>query len=80
MIDPVAKSNFEKYGNLDGGFGGMHVSIALPRKIQEKEQQILVLAIFFAVAVMLIPGYFYHLLFAERHDLGGILAGNRERF
>lgn len=38
------------------------------------------LTIFFLVSVVLIPGYFYHLLSAKRRDIGGILPENRELF
>lgn len=37
LTDPVAAKNFAQYGNPDGGRASFHVSIALPRKIQEKE-------------------------------------------
>ena len=80
MTDPVKAANFEKYGNLEGGYGSFHVSIALPRKIQEKEQQILVLVVLFIVCVLLIPGYFYYTLSADRTDIGGILKDNRAIF
>jgi len=59
LTDPVARENFLKFGNPDGGFGNFHVSIALPNSIKKAENQISVLIVFFLVVVVIIPGYFY---------------------
>jgi translocation protein SEC63 len=38
MTDPVARDNFAKFGNPEGrGRGNFHVSIALPKFLQDKD-------------------------------------------
>lgn len=80
MADPVAKMNFAKYGNPEGP-GRFHVSVALPTYINQPENQILVLVVFFIVVIVLIPGYFYHQLRDLDHDpCGAVSVKNRSRF
>ena len=80
LTDPIAAENWAKYGNPDGQRASFHVSIALPRKIQEKESQILVLVIFFLIVVVLIPYLFFYYLSQEKIEAGGILKANRTHY
>jgi translocation protein SEC63 len=58
LTDETARANWEKYGNPDGP-GAFHVAIALPRFLLEKENNVMVLCIFFAVLLVVIPTLFY---------------------
>lgn len=80
LTDPVARDNFLKFGNPDGR-GNFHVSIALPKFIQQKDYHLIVLISFFVIVVMAIPGYFYyHLCAQEAKDIGGVKLDNRDIF
>jgi translocation protein SEC63 len=79
MTDESARENFAKYGNPDGP-GNFQVGIALPKTLQDKDQQIFVLVLFFTLLVFVIPGYFYSELFKEARDIGGVSTENRKIF
>lgn len=79
MTDPKARENFEKFGHPDG-WGHFNVGIALPAKLDDKDQQVFVLSIFFLLIVVVIPGYFYSELMKEERDIGGVNTSNRELF
>ena len=81
MTDPMARDNFEKFGNPDGyGRGQFHVSVALPKSINEPQNQIFVLVVFFVVVIIIIPGFFYKSLEQEETDVGQVSLCNRKRF
>ena len=72
--------NFAKYGNPDGP-GRFHVSVALPASIQEPENHLVVLIVFFIIIIAIIPSYFYHQLRDLDHDpCGAVSLKNRSRF
>lgn len=79
MTDETAKENYKKYGNPDGP-GSFQVAIALPRFLLNKEYQISVLAAFFVVLLVLIPGWFYYNLDSQNKDVGDISIENRQIF
>lgn len=80
MTDPLARSNFEKYGNPEG-YGHFQVSVALPKSINHPGNQVLVLSVFFIVVVFLIPSYFYSQLKEDDRDVyGKVSPENRKRF
>lgn len=54
MTDPVAKSNYEKYGNPDGPQTSK-VGIGLPRFLLEKENHVMILLSFFGLLIFVIP-------------------------
>jgi translocation protein SEC63 len=58
LTDETARANWEKYGNPDGP-GTFHVAIALPRFLLQKENNVMVLSIFFMVLLVVIPFFFY---------------------
>jgi len=58
LTDDTARQNFEKYGNPDGP-GNYHVAIAMPRFLLKKENSVSVLAAFFFVLLIVVPGFFY---------------------
>ena len=76
MTDESARENFAKYGNPDGPFN-FQVGIALPATLQDKEQQIFILASFFVIIVFVIPGFFYSNIFKEEQDIGDVSIENR---
>lgn len=78
LTDDSARENFAKYGNPDGP-GNFQVGIALPATLQDKEQQLFILVIFFLVCL---GGnwYFYSELFKEPTDKGGVSTENRKIF
>jgi translocation protein SEC63 len=76
LTDETAKENYKKYGNPDGP-GSFQVAIALPRFLLNKEYQISVLAAFFVVLLILIPGWFYYNLDSQNKDVGDISIENR---
>ncbi|KFH15279.1 DnaJ family Sec63 protein [Toxoplasma gondii MAS] len=57
LTDPVAKANYEKYGNPDGP-GNMKVGMGLPRFLVEEKYQLLVLSCFFLFLLVLLPMVF----------------------
>ncbi|CBZ52854.1 DnaJ domain containing protein, related [Neospora caninum Liverpool] len=57
LTDPVAKANYEKYGNPDGA-GNMKVGMGLPRFLVEEKYQLLVLSCFFLFLLVLLPMVF----------------------
>jgi|DEB0MinimDraft_12_1074336.scaffolds.fasta_scaffold13889_3 translocation protein SEC63 len=79
MTDESARENFAKYGNPDGP-GNFQVGIALPATLQDKEQQIFILVVFFILLIFVVPGYFYSELFKETRDIGGVSTENRVIF
>lgn len=79
LTDPVARENFQKFGNPDGR-GMFDVSIALPAFLSDKDYQLHVLITFFVLVVVLIPGYFYSVLSQVEKDQGGVELKNREIF
>lgn len=79
MTDPKARENFEKFGHPDG-WGHFNVGIALPAKLEDKDQQLFVLTLFFILVIIVIPGYFYSELMKEERDIGGVTTANREIF
>jgi len=79
MTDPKARDNFEKFGHPDG-WGHFNVGIALPAKLEDKDQQLFVLTLFFILIILVIPGYFYSELMKEERDIGGVTTANREIF
>lgn len=79
MTDPIAQSNFAKYGNPEGP-GRFHVSVALPKSISEKENHFVVLSVFFVIVTVVIPSYFYNQLQESDQDpLGPVSQLNRMR-
>mmetsp|Transcript_17161 Transcript_17161/g.36874 ORF Transcript_17161/g.36874 Transcript_17161/m.36874 type:complete len:665 (+) Transcript_17161:255-2249(+) len=54
LTDPVAKANYEKFGNPDGP-ETTKVGIGLPKFLLEKENNLLILSCFFLVLLVLIP-------------------------
>jgi hypothetical protein len=79
MTDPVARENFLRFGSPDG-YGNFKVSMAYPKVLMQKEYQLWVLFGFFAVMVLLIPGYFYFHLSQDERDVGGVNMENRKLF
>ncbi len=79
MTDETARANWEKYGNPDGP-GTFHVAIALPRFLLQKENNIMVLSVFFLVLLIVIPVLFYYNLDQSQFDIGGVLVENRKIF
>jgi preprotein translocase subunit Sec63 len=68
-----------RYGSPDG-WGNFHVSIALPKFMSQKDQQIMILFAFFVIIVFVIPYYFYVQLSQEEKDIGGVHLENRSIF
>mmetsp|Transcript_48419 Transcript_48419/g.123213 ORF Transcript_48419/g.123213 Transcript_48419/m.123213 type:complete len:668 (+) Transcript_48419:155-2158(+) len=54
LTDETAKLNYEKYGNPDGP-QTTKVGIGLPRFLLEKENQLVILSLFFLVLLVIIP-------------------------
>ena len=54
LTDPVARRNYEHYGNPDGP-GTMHFGIALPSWIVEKENSLWVLGLYALVFMFGLP-------------------------
>ncbi|XP_018024714.1 translocation protein SEC63 homolog isoform X2 [Hyalella azteca] len=54
LTDPVARRNYEQYGNPDGP-GAMHFGIALPSWIVEKENSLVVLGLYALVFMFGMP-------------------------
>ena len=54
LTDEVAKKNYEKYGNPDGP-QNTKVGIGLPRFLLEKENQLMILSVFFFLLLFLVP-------------------------
>ena len=79
LTHETAKFHFERYGTPDGR-GVFNVGIALPKTLQEKDQQIFVLITAFILITFVIPGYFYSELFKEESDIGGVSTQNRKIF
>lgn len=60
LTDPVARTNYEKFGNPDGP-QTTKVGIGLPRFLLEKKNHLIILIIFFVVFLIIIPATFiYH--------------------
>ncbi len=57
LTDPAAKENWEKYGNPDGP-QTTKVGIGLPRFLLEKQHHLLILCLFFASFLVVIPAIF----------------------
>jgi preprotein translocase subunit Sec63 len=68
-----------KYGNPDGK-GSFAVGIALPKFLQEKQNEVQVLVVFFVFVVFIIPGYFLNQISANEKDVGGVDVDNRKIF
>lgn len=56
------------------------MAIALPRFLLNKDYQITVLACFFVVLLVVIPGWFYYNLDSQNKDVGDISIENRNIF
>eukprot|EP00743_Colponemidia_sp_Colp-15_P003355 GILK01003627.1.p1 GENE.GILK01003627.1~~GILK01003627.1.p1 ORF type:complete len:673 (-),score=156.53 GILK01003627.1:209-2227(-) len=54
LTDDVARKNYEKYGNPDGP-QAMKVAIGLPRFLLDEENHILILCVFFAFLLIVLP-------------------------
>mmetsp|Transcript_55882 Transcript_55882/g.126069 ORF Transcript_55882/g.126069 Transcript_55882/m.126069 type:complete len:661 (-) Transcript_55882:238-2220(-) len=54
LTDETAKKNYEKYGNPDGP-QTTKVGIGLPRFLLEKENQLMILCIFFFILLFIVP-------------------------
>mmetsp|Transcript_58999 Transcript_58999/g.173184 ORF Transcript_58999/g.173184 Transcript_58999/m.173184 type:complete len:662 (+) Transcript_58999:132-2117(+) len=57
LTDPVAKTNYEKYGNPDGPTT-TKVGIGLPRFLLEKDNQLMILCLFFFFLLFVVPMVF----------------------
>ena len=79
MTDPVARENFLKFGNPDGK-GSFAVGIALPNMLQNPENQLQVLLVFFVTVIFLIPYYFLSKITENEKDVGGVDIDNRKVF
>ena len=58
LTDPVAKENWEKYGNPDGA-GSMRLSIALPPLVYNKKNHMPILIIFLLCVCVIFPAALY---------------------
>jgi len=56
LTDETAKLNYEKYGNPDGP-QTTKVGIGLPRFLLEKDNQLVILSLFFLVLLVIIPAF-----------------------
>ena len=81
MTDPVSRENFAKYGSPDGPHRFISVGVAMPKSIEEPENHLLVLSVFFIVIIVIIPAYFHQQLRDLDHDpCGAVSVKNRSRF
>lgn len=61
LTDPVAKENYEKFGNPDGR-QALQVAVALPSFMLDSENHVALLLVYLAVLVVVLPlGYMYFL-------------------
>lgn len=80
LLDERARRNYEQYGNPDGQ-SPLEIGIALPELLIKKENQIIVLVVFFLFLLVIIPAIgLYWFSSVSKYNKHGIYEGNLRRY
>jgi translocation protein SEC63 len=80
LTSELARKNYEKYGNPDGP-SPMKVAIGLPRFLLNTENHVIILVVFFAILLVLVPAsVMYFMSRGKTTDKNGVLVENTRFF